>query len=213
MAMTEEERQDLEELQEVMAASLGEVGGILEVVSLILSHLAQDKATRTRLLDFLNEAIARSEEAQAESGDNRLRLAQGAHERFLRHFAKVVDNGLTPPRRVLSMLSQGSGWCVLRRAGRRGAEARGRDGQRPAGPRCGSASRGRSGRPDRQATGAGEGAMDGLDDRAPAAPRAFGGSPRCRPPLRGRAYRRPDRVGTAGKEGIEYRPMHAYIPA
>ncbi len=43
------------------------------------------------------------------------------------------------------------------------------------------------------ATGAGEGAMDGLDDRAPAALRAFGVSPRCRPPLRGRADRRPAR--------------------
>ena len=31
------------------------------------------------------------------------------------------------------------------------------------------------------ATGAGEGAMDGLDDRAPAALLAFGVSPRCRP--------------------------------
>ena len=39
MAMMEEEREDLHELQEVMAASLGEIGGILEVVSLILSFV------------------------------------------------------------------------------------------------------------------------------------------------------------------------------
>ncbi len=43
------------------------------------------------------------------------------------------------------------------------------------------------------AKGAREVAIDGLDDLAPAAILAFGVSPRCLPPLRGRENRCPDR--------------------
>ena len=97
MAMTEEERDDLQELQEIMAASLGDVSAITEVMALVLSLLAEDAALRTRLLNFLDGAIARSQTAIAETDHRGIQLAQAENINVLNTFVNAIKKGVNLP--------------------------------------------------------------------------------------------------------------------
>ena len=97
MAMTEEERDDLQELQEIMAASLGDVSAITEVMALVLSLLAEDAALRTRLLNFLDGAIARSQTAITETDRRGIQLAQAGSINVLNTFVNAIKKGVNLP--------------------------------------------------------------------------------------------------------------------
>jgi hypothetical protein len=93
MAMTEEERRDVWELQDITAGSLGELGSITEVMALVLSFLAEDAAVRARLLDFLEEAIARSQAALSETNHPGIQLAQEGSVHVLNTFVNAIKKG------------------------------------------------------------------------------------------------------------------------
>ena len=97
MAMTEVERQDLYRVQEMMAFSLGEIGSLTDVMALVLSLLAEDTALRTRLLDFLDEAIARSQAALAETSHAGIQAENEGQVLLLNTFVDAIKKGVNLP--------------------------------------------------------------------------------------------------------------------